>query len=52
MSSKSDRRNSEIFERRVSELLAAGYTAASIARETGKSYLHTVRIVQRVRSEK
>lgn len=51
MSSKSNRRNSEIFERRVRELLSAGYTAASIAKETGKSYLHTVRTVQRIKAE-
>lgn len=51
MSGKSDRRNAEIFERRVRELLAVGYTAASIAKETGKSYARTVRTVQRIRPE-
>ena len=51
MSSKSDRRNSESLERRVRELLAAGYSASQIAKETGKSYAHTARIVERVKSE-
>lgn len=51
MSGKSDRRNSEAFERRVRELLTAGYSASRIAKETGKTYAHTVRIVERVRSE-
>ncbi len=51
MSSKSDRRNSETFDRRVRELLAAGYPASKIAKETGKSYKHTLRIVERIRAE-
>lgn len=51
MSSKADRRNAESFERRVRELLAAGYSPAAIAKETGKSYQHTARIVARVQQE-
>lgn len=52
MSAKADRRNSEAFERRVRELLAAGYSAAAIAKETGKTYVHTARIVARIEQEK
>lgn len=51
-SSKALRRGSETFERRVRELLAAGYSAAAIAKATGKSYLHTSRIVARIEQEK
>lgn len=51
MSKKSDKRNSETFERRVRELLSAGQSAARIAKETGKSYVHTQRIVERIKSE-
>lgn len=51
MSSKADRRNAESFERRVRELLAAGYSPSAIAKETGKSYQHTARIVARVQQE-
>lgn len=51
MSGKSDRRNSESFERRVRELLAAGYSASRIEKETGKTYAHTIRIVERVKAE-
>lgn len=51
MASKGTRRASEIFERRVRLLLAAGYTTAAIAKETGKSYLHTSRIVARIQQE-
>lgn len=50
-STKATRRDSEVFERRVRELLAAGYSAAAIAKETGKSYLHTARIVARIQQE-
>jgi len=48
---KGPRRSAEIFERRVRELLAAGYSAAAIAKETGKSFLHTSRIVARIQQE-
>ncbi|MFV7423985.1 hypothetical protein ACNPNN_13030 [Stenotrophomonas geniculata] len=51
MSVKADKRSAEIFERRVRELLAAGYSPAAIAKETGKSYQHTARIVARVQQE-
>ncbi|WP_455948124.1 hypothetical protein [Lelliottia jeotgali] len=50
-SSKATRRGSETFERRVRELLAAGYSAAAIAKATGKSYLQTSRIVARIQQE-
>lgn len=51
MASKGTRRAAELFERRVRRLLAAGYTTAAIAKETGKSYLHTSRIVARIQQE-
>lgn len=51
MASKGSRRSAEIFERRVRLLLAAGYSTAAIAKETGKSYLHTSRIVARIQKE-
>lgn len=52
MSSKADRRNAAAFERRVRELLSAGYSASAIAKETGKTYVHTARIVARIEQEK
>lgn len=39
------------FERRVRMLLAAGYSTARIAKDTGASYLHTSRIVHRITNE-
>lgn len=49
MSAKADKRNAEAFERRVAELIAAGFSAAQIAKQTGKSYTHTSRIVSRIK---
>lgn len=51
-SKRGTQRNSEVFERRVRELLAAGYSASAIAKETGKTYVHTARIVARIEQEK
>lgn len=51
MSRKGDLRASEIFKRRVRELLEAGYSASAIAKETGKSYAHTRRVVEWIKSE-
>lgn len=51
MSTRSDKRNAEQFERRVAELIAAGFSTAKIAKATGKSYAHTSRIVARIKGE-
>lgn len=51
MSSRADKRNAEQFERRVAELMAAGLSVSKIAKEAGKSYLHTSRIVERIKSQ-
>lgn len=51
MGKRGDARKGDIFERRVRELLAAGYCTSRISAETGKSYIHTVRIVERIRNE-
>lgn len=51
MSTRSDRRNAETFERRVREHRGAGMSVSAIAKATGKSQLHTSRIAARVDAE-
>lgn len=51
MGKRGDTRNADIFERRVRQLLAAGHCPSRIAAETGKSYIHTARIAERIRNE-
>ena len=46
MGKKSDKRSSDQFRAKVRELLAAGFSVAKIAKETGKSYTHTKRIAE------
>jgi hypothetical protein len=48
---RGDLRNSNHFRAQVREMLAKGYSAARIAKETGKSYQHTQRIVAQEKQE-
>lgn len=50
-SSKKKRRQAETFRARVRELLAAGYSFARIAKETGESYTHTERVASQERAD-
>ncbi len=48
---KSERRKAESFRLRVRQMLAAGYSVARIAKESGKSQKHTALIAAQERSE-
>ena len=45
MGKRSDRMASETLRARVRQMLAAGYSIARMAKETGKSVVHITRIV-------
>lgn len=48
---RGDRRNSEIFRRKVRELLAAGKTVAQIMKATGKTHAYVSMIVAQEQAE-
>ena len=47
---KAERRKAESFRARVRQMLAAGYSVARIAKETGKSYAHAEMIAAQERA--